>query len=178
MKYFLTEYFTHKTLYILSISIGGLSTLLIETTMILAQSTLFGISILMWLMALVINLIDIYTGIKADTKKRLDLGEKFVFQSKRGWRAVEKIFVFTFIIAFLHISEKEAFRNSFEKVMFILLIVKLSLFFYTVLIEIQSIGENEETRFGKKGKLFKLLDTIIEVVNDGILTRLKRVFDN
>lgn len=177
MKYFLTQFFSHKTLYVFSISIGGIFAFIVEKAILLKESTLFGLSILIWLMAFGINLIDIYTGIKADTKRKQDLGEKFVFQSKRGWRAIEKIFVFTFIIAFLHVSEKEAFRWSFNTLMFVIIVVKLSLFFYTILIEIQSIGENEEVRFGKKGRVYKVLDSVIEAVNEGLLTRLRRAIN-
>lgn len=177
MKYFLNEFLYHKTLYTLSISFGSVLAYIIEKSILIANSTLFGLSIAIWLMAFAINLYDIYTGIKADTVKQEKLGKKFEFKSNRAWRSVEKIFVFTFIIGFLHFSEGEALRYDFKTLIFIILVVKLSLFFYTVLIEFQSIGENEFERFGKKGKIYQFLDKVIEVVNDGILTRLKRVFD-
>jgi hypothetical protein len=46
-----------------------------------------------------------------------------------------------------------------------------------VLIELQSIGENEEARFGQKSKVFALLDRIIEAVNEGILNKLQKLLN-
>jgi hypothetical protein len=131
-------------------------------------------SISLWFIALLINVIDIHTGIKADTVRKQKIGVSFVFESKKGWRAFEKILVFTLIVWFVHTLEVENIRLKFwDSLSGILLMVKFIMLIYVVLIEIQSIGENEETRFGKKSKPFILLDKIIETVNEGILTKVK-----
>lgn len=174
MKNVLTSFLLHKNLYPLSLSTGAILTQIVEFFIHFTPTYLFGINASLWLIALVINIIDINTGIKADTKRKAEKGEKFTFESGKGWRAVEKIFIFTMIIWFIYSLELEALRlKAFIFYSSILLYIKFTLLIYVVLIEIQSIGENELVRFEKKGKIFILLDKIIETLNDGILKKIK-----
>lgn len=162
----------------MSISLGSISSVFMDMIFDLSERQLFGISMVLWFLALIINIIDIHTGIKADTKRKRDIGETFKFESNKGWRAFEKIFVFTVITAFVYFSEKEFVRlNMGTTIPFVLQCIKLIMFFYVVLIEVQSIGENEEVRFGKKGKIFKLLDGIIDIVNVGLKEKVQSVFN-
>lgn len=178
MRNYIIEFFTHKTLYISSISVGAIASVGINFFADLHTRQLFGISLMLWFLALTINVIDIHTGIKADTKRKTDDGGKFVFESGKGWRAIEKIFIFTVIMAFIYYSELESIRLHFpDAITTVLLTIKLIAFFYVVLIEIQSIGENQQVRFGCKGKGFLLLDNIIEIVNDGLKNKIKGFFN-
>lgn len=178
MKNFLLAFFTHKELYIISISFGTSFTLIADFFIKYTPKEIFGISITLWLLALIINVIDIHTGIKADTKRRNDVGEKFVFVSNKGWRAFEKIFIFTIITSFIYNSELEFSRLKLAGFLSsVFMGIKLVMFFYVVLIEVQSIGENDEVRYGKKGKVFILLDQIIEIVNVGITDKIKGLFN-
>jgi len=178
MKQVLASFIGHKDLYIVSLTLGSIFTAITSFFIAYTPSYIFGVSITLWSIALIINLIDIYTGIKANSKIKADLGEKFVFQSGRAWRGFEKIFVFTMIIWFIWGLEKEVIRLQYSHIFgSILLVIKFIMLIYVVLIEVQSIGENEFVRFGKKGKLFILLDKIIEVVNEGLLKRLKKLID-
>lgn len=174
MKNVILAFLAHKDLYSLSISLGAIistiSTFFIENT----PDYIFGISISLWSVAVIINLIDIRTGIKADIKRKADLGLDFKFESGKGWRAIEKVFVFTMIIWFINDLETEAVRlETFNFLTSILLYLKFILLIYVVLIELQSIGENEEVRFGKKGKMFILLDKTVDIINEGIFKKLK-----
>jgi hypothetical protein len=178
MKNVLLAFGSHKDLYSLAIAIGGffstIGTFFVENT----PDYLFGINASLWGIALLINLIDIHTGIKADTKRKFDLGLKFKFESGKGWRAFEKIFVFTMIIWFIYTLELEAIRvQTISLIPSVLLYVKFTLLIYVVLIEIQSIGENEITRFGKKGSMFIMLDRIISIVNEGVFKKLKSLLE-
>lgn len=176
MKHFIINYFSHKELYIASISLGSITSFILSLFSGKEVKELFGISLTLWFIAFLINLIDIHTGIKADTVRKQRKGEKFTFESNKGWRALEKIVVFTIIISFAHNSAAELIRLKFPfLVSNIFLYLKVIFFFYVIILEIQSIGENEEVRFGKKSKGFLLLDKIIEVVNEGILTNIKRL---
>lgn len=139
---------------------------------------MLGVSISLWLIVLAINIYDVHTGIKADTVRKKAVGSKFIFESRKGWRALEKIFVFTAVISFTHSFEKELIRLDMpEFLSYGMLVIKLGMFFYLVLVELQSIGENNEVRFGKKEKMFTLLDNIITTVNDGIIGTVKSFFD-
>jgi len=178
MRNFLLGFFTHKDLYIASISLGTLFSFMINFIVKLSGKELFGISMTLWGLALIINIIDIHTGIKADTKRKADKGLKFKFESGKGWRAIEKIFVFTVITAFVYHSEREFIRLGMTHwISSMFLYIKLTMFFYVILIEIQSIGENDEVRFGKKGKAFIILDNLIEIVNVGITDKVKGLFN-
>ena len=175
MKHVIAEFILHKDLYILSITAG---TLISSVIGVLTQQTpvlIFGINATLWFIALTMNVIDIHTGIKADTKRRLDDGEKFRFESGKGWRAFEKIFIFTMIVWFIWSLESECLRLQLSSIFSMsLLCIKFILLIYVVLIELQSIGENQEVTSGKKSKLFILLDNVIEIVNQGIYVNLKR----
>lgn len=174
MKEMITAFWAHKDLYIASLSIGTIFSSICAFFVDYTPMYIFGVSTSLFAIALIINIIDIHTGIKADTKRKSDLGQAWKFESRRGWRAFEKIFVFTIIIWFLWTLEKEALRlEAFSFLLTILQSIKFIMLIYVVLIELQSIGENEETRFGKKGKMFTLLDNIISIVNDGILNKLR-----
>lgn len=179
MKNFIIQYLSHKDLYITSAGLGGAATWLLNFFSQHTPTEILGISVSIWLVVFCINLYDIHTGIKADTQRRLQNGERFIFESRKGWRAFEKVFVFTAVVFFLHYFEQELVRYKMPPVLCsAFLWIKLALFFYLVLIELQSIGENDEVRFGKKGKLFMLLDNVIGVVNDGIIGYVKRIFSN
>jgi|TARA_R110000823_G_scaffold264480_1_gene384625 hypothetical protein len=178
MKQVIASFIGHKDLYIISLTLGSIFTAITSFFIKYTPSHVFGVSITLWSIALIINLIDIHTGIKANSKLKKDLGEKFVFNSGKAWRGFEKIFVFTMIIWFIWELESEVIRLNYANILSsILLVIKFIMLIYVVLIEIQSIGENEFVRFGKKGKLFTLLDKIIEVVNEGILKRLKKIIE-
>lgn len=176
MKYLVTNYLTHKELYIVSITFGGLFTGIMEFYNDFTQREIFGISAVLWFLLLMINLYDIKTGIRASTKLRNDNGEKFIFESKKGWRAMEKIFLFTVVIGFMYFSEAEVIRlkifGIFSSIFFT---IKLIFFIYVTLVEIQSIGENDEIVYGKKSGIFKLLDKIIDIANAGILNKVKKL---
>lgn len=171
------KFINHFDLYRTSFLLGTLTTSIYTIFNDFTTRQFFGTSLILWSLLLLINVIDIYTGIKADTKRKKDLNVNFKFESGKGWRAIEKIFIFTVAIGFLFIFEKEAVSLDLPKFTTIgFTYTKLTIFFYAFLIELQSIGENEETRFGKKGKMFTMLDNIIEIVNEGLLNKIKNFF--
>jgi len=171
----LTNFINHKDLYTISITLGSATAFIFDFLINFSEKTMFGLSLSLWLIALSINIIDIHTGIKADSIRKKRLGEKFIFVSRKGWRAFEKILVFTLIIWFVYSMELEVLRlDMWSGYTSILLGIKLILLIYVVLIELQSIGENEEARFGQKSKVFALLDRIIEAINEGILNKLQK----
>lgn len=176
MKQVFLAFIANKQLYACSLGMGTLLSAVFSFFVKNTPEYLFGINSILWLIALVINIFDIHTGIKADSKRQKDDGKDFIFKSGKGWRAFEKIFVFTMIIWFIYTMELEAVRLHANVVITSLLMwIKFIMLIYVVLIELQSIGENEETRFGEKSKVFILLDKIIVLVNEGIFSNLKRL---
>ena len=178
MKQLILSFIGHKDLYNTSITAGSVFTIITSFFIKYTPEYILGISFTLWMIALIINVIDIYTGIKADTKVQKDLGKDFVFKSGKGWRAFEKVFVFTMIIWFLRTLELESIRLSyFNIITSTLLTIKFILLVYVVLIEIQSIGENQLIRYGNKSKPFVLLDKLIEIVNDGIVRKVTKTLE-
>ena len=178
MKHVIQQFISHKEFYFFSISLGAIISSIVAFFSTMHERYFLGVTASLWMITFVINVIDIHTGIKADTALSKRDGRKFTFKSGRAWRAFEKIIIFTLLIWFLWTLEIEINRQDFFK--FLLSIVtgiKFILFIYVILIELQSIGENEETRFLKKSKPFILLDRIIETVNEGILKRIKRTIE-
>jgi hypothetical protein len=69
MKQVIANFIAHRDLYMISITLGSVFTAITSTFVKFTPSYIFGISITLWIAALVINLVDIYTGIKASSKK-------------------------------------------------------------------------------------------------------------
>lgn len=161
----------------LSIFSGGLLAQIFSYIKTNTPSEILGCSITLWTVAFAVNFWDIYTGILADVKVQKEKGGKWKFNPDKGQKAFEKIIGFTIIIYVLNSFELEAIRLSYSQtVSNILNYSKFIFFFYVVLIELKSIGRNNETRFKEKSDLFKMLDNIISIVNDGIVGYLKRFF--
>jgi len=178
MKQVFQSFISHKDLYTLSISLGGIMSLIMKFFTDISEKQILGISMSLWFIALLINIIDIHTGIKADTARKQRLGESFVFKSGKGWRAFEKILIFTLIVWFIYSLELDVVRLKFwDGFSSILIAIKFIMLIYVVLIELQSIGENEVDRFGEKSKTFIFLDKIIEIANEGILTRIRSLIN-
>lgn len=174
MKQVIHQFLNHKEFYFFSISIGSVISTIINFFSTIQERYFLGVTMSLWFIVFIVNVVDIHTGIKADTAESKRNGQKFVFKSGKGWRAFEKIIIFTLLIWFLWSLEKEMNRlHSFSFLLSVITAIKFILFVYVFLIELQSIGENEETRFGKKSKSFILLDKIIEIVNEGILTKIR-----
>lgn len=171
------KYISHKHLYLTSIGAGGFATYIIRFFQDYTPKEVFGIAFGLWAGLLVINIIDVRTGILADKIRRERDGERFRFVSRKGWRAIEKIFVFTAVIFFLYNFEAQLLTYQYPQwIVSGVMTVKIGVFVYTTLVEIQSIGENNEVRFGKKEKIYLLLDNIVIAINDGILGWIKRQF--
>lgn len=178
MKDVISQFINHKEFYFLSISVGTLISSIISFLSTMHERLFLGVTLSIWLIAFIVNVIDIHTGIKADTASKKRIGEKFVFKSGKAWRAFEKIIIFTLLIWFLWSLETEINRlKSYNFLLSIIIAIKFILFIYVILIELQSIGENEETRFGKKSKPFILLDKIIETINEGVINRIKKTME-
>ncbi len=178
MKQVFNQFIGHKEFYFLSISVGTVVSSIITFLSTIHERYFLGVTVSLWLIAFIINVFDIHTGIKADTVTSKKEGKNFVFKSGKAWRAFEKIIIFTLLIWFLWTLEKEILRLEFFNFLITIVTgVKFILFVYVMLIELQSIGENEETRFGKKSKLFVLLDKIIDVVNEGIINKIKKTIE-
>ena len=172
----LQKFLGHLDLYGIAIVSGVSFSTVYQFLTDFTERELFGLSMIMWIALFIINIIDIHTGIKADTKRKKDLGTNFKFESGKGWRAIEKVFIFTAVIGFLFAAEREAIKmNVPEFISGLLVYIKAILFFYVFLIELQSIGENEEARYGKKNKIFLMLDRIIDAVNEGIISKIKKI---
>lgn len=173
----LIVYLSNTQCYIIS---AGITTFFTGVLQFIRENTpkeIFGLSLSIWIILLAINLWDTKTGIKANKVERKKEGEKFVFESGKGWRVPEKIGLFTLIIGFAYLFEKECIRYDLPTIVSISLMWgKLFFSFYIGLLEFQSIGENHETIYGKKAKAFHLLDKIINSVDDEIVYKIKSLF--
>ena len=166
-----------KSVFFPSIIAGGISCATVRTFFELhTPEEIFGYSLSMWFVALLVNFWDIYTGVRADIVTRKKNGGKFEFSEDKGWKAFEKIFGFSIIICLIWRFELEAIRLNYDPIVTTSLnVLKSIFFFYVMLIELKSIGRNNETRFGYKGDLFKLLDRVISIVDGGLMYRLKNL---
>lgn len=165
-----------KSNLISSLALGIPIAKIISYIQVNTPSEMFGFSIKMWALIFAFNTWDIYTGIRADTKIQKRNGGKFKFNPDKGIKAFEKFISFTGVIYFLYMFESESIRLAYStSVTSLFNYAKFVFFFYVILIELKSIGRHNEEIYGEKSEAFKMLDSIISIVNDAILGRLRKI---
>lgn len=170
-------YLSESKIYVLSIGFSTIFTTIYNYLISDTPKEIFGVSVSLWLIALILNLFDIQSGIRADKVRSKKLNEEFRFKSGKGWRAFEKIFIFSMFIWFVNTFQQESIKNNFpDFVATMFTFAKFVGFFYVSLLEFQSIGENREDIYGKKEKAFHLLDKLLVIMDDGILDKFKNIF--
>jgi steroid 5-alpha reductase family enzyme len=177
IKYLIAKYTSKAAIAVVSLvsslTIGKILTELFNTV----PKEIFGITLALWVVALLVTVWDCVTGVRAYKKEKKEKGEKARFESGKGWRAIEKIFGFTVLIGFIHYLEVQMTMHEYPEYMSSgLLVIKLFFFVYGVLLELQSVGENKERLDGEKGKPFMLLDKVINFADQAIVKKIMKFF--
>lgn len=179
MNEFIQKLIELKNYLNLTICLAAVTTFFSSLFMTITEKSIFGVSLALWLIAAIVNLFDIITGLKAFAHKQRENGDVFKISSKKGWRGIEKASMFTAIIFIIYLFEKESLRLGFtENISLVAVYIKFFVFFYGILMELVSIGENREVVLGYKPKIFKSLDKVAEFVTDGIIERAKKFIKN
>ena len=177
LKYLITHYTSKAAVAIVSLisslTIGKILNELLDKV----PKEIFGITVALWTIAFLVTVWDSITGIQAYKKEQKDKKERSKFESRKGWRALEKIFGFSVIIGFVHYLEEQMLLHEYPEYMSgTLMVIKLFFFTYGVLLELQSVGENKERIYGDKGESFKILDKIINFASQAIIKKAMAFF--
>lgn len=119
---------------------------------------------------------DFFTGLKASSYEVKEKGGIFRPSSSKLWSSVWKILAINTLI-FTQMVFAEAFalmKISWLHTAFMVGMLLISI--AASLFDLISIGENYERRFGKKQKIFTLLEDISKAFNQGIIQKIGSLF--
>lgn len=121
-------------------------------------------------------IIDFATGINASKKEVNREGEKFHPSSGKLWSSFWKLFVINVLICFQIPFALVFGAMGQETIHTIFLFVMILLSIAASLFDMISIGENYKRSYGKKPKVFDLIEKVSAAVNDGIIKKVKNFF--
>jgi hypothetical protein len=116
-------------------------------------------------------LVDFFLGISASRKQEIEITSSRIWESFWKCFAVVILMFCMLIFCFLFIALN---LDSFYKI-FLYLMVVFSIIF--CLYEFSSIGNNLETIYGKKPKLFTFFEIISRTVENGIINKIQKLFN-
>lgn len=128
---------------------------------------------------ILVSIADFYTGISASKKEHLISAgvTKGYIKSDKLWSSIWKfcgvllissiLTIFTLIFAVL---DKDTMYSIFlYGIVFFFIIV--------VLFDLHSIGENQERRYGSKPKFYTFVEEATEVIKNGFIKRITKIFE-
>ena len=115
--------------------------------------------------------VDFFLGISASRKQEIEITSSRIWESFWKCFAVVILMFCMLIFCFLFIALN---LDSFYKI-FLYLMVVFSIIF--CLYEFSSIGNNLETIYGKKPKLFTFFEIISRTVENGIINKIQKLFN-
>lgn len=124
----------------------------------------------------VVFLIDFITGIRAAIKESTKNGEKFYPSSGKLWSSFWKLFVINVLICFMIPFALVFGAMGWDNVHTIFLFVMILISIAASLFDLISIGENYKRSYGKKPKVFELIERVSNAFNEGIIQKAKNLF--
>jgi len=115
--------------------------------------------------------VDFFLGISASRKQEIEITSSRIWESFWKCFAVVILMFCMLIFCFLFIALN---LDLFYKI-FLYLMVVFSIIF--CLYEFSSIGNNLETIYGKKPKLFTFFEIISRTVENGIINKIQKLFN-
>ena len=124
----------------------------------------------------IVFMIDFTTGLTASKKEVNRAGEKFHPSSGKLWSSFWKLFVINVLICFQIPFALVFGAMGLDTIHTIFLFVMILLSIAASLFDMISIGENYKRSYGKKPKVFDLIEKVSAAVNEGIIQKVKNLF--
>jgi phage-related holin len=112
---------------------------------------------------------DMYTGIKA----AVYTGDKLT--SRKGLRSLDKLVSYFFFIVFTALLQSLLDNQGYSLGLFVISNLNILLFILIFLWEFHSIGENYEKRYGRKPKMFTLMDKISKIIEKKVINKIENL---
>ena len=174
-KLFSTENASHLLLAAPgSLSLGGLLDLLIEDTPIkdlLLPILVAGVSLSLYY---VVFLMDFISGVKASRHEAED--KENYFSSAKGWSSMWKIATVSVLVTWSSFFSMLAAIGEMKILSGFFLLSAGTIAIMASLLDVYSIGENQQRLTGKKAKIFEWFENVRNAINEGVMGRLRKFF--
>jgi len=158
-----------------SLSLQGLLNLLIEDTPLKALLLPVVAAAVSLSLYFVVFWLDFISGVKASRHEAED--KENYFSSAKGWSSMWKIATVTVLVTWSSFFSILAAIGNLPYLPGFFMLAAGTISIMATLLDIYSIGENQERLTGKKAKIFEWLENIRKAINEGVLRKLAKLFN-
>ena len=158
-----------------SISLGGLLHLLIEDTPIKSLLLPLVVAAVGLSLYFVVFWLDFISGVKASRHETRD--KENYFSSAKGWSSMWKIATVTVLVTWSSFFSMLAAIGNLPYLPGFFMLSSGTIAIMATLLDIYSIGENQQRLTGKKAKIFEWLENIRKAINEGIIKKIGNLFN-
>ena len=157
-----------------SLSLQGLLNLLIEDTPLKALLLPVVAAAVSLSLYFVVFWLDFISGVKAS---RLEAEDKEnYFSSAKGWSSMWKIATVSVLVTWSSFFSMLAAIGEMKILSGFFLLSAGTIAIMASLLDVYSIGENQQRLTGKKAKIFEWFENLRNAINEGVMGRLRKFF--
>ena len=157
-----------------SMSLQGLLNLLIEDTPIKSLLLPLVVSAVSLSLYFVVFWLDFLSGVKASRHEAVD--KENYFSSAKGWSSMWKIATVTILVTWSSFFSMLAAIGNLPYLPGFFMLASGTIAIMATLLDIYSIGENQQRLTGKKARIFEWLENIRKAINEGVIRKLGSLF--
>lgn len=171
-----------KNFFLPSIFISATFATLTDYVQANAPDDVFGFTWKLLLFALGFSVWNFKTGFQASIARAKRDGtfvsKRQLFDYDKAWKFLGRMFGFILVIGFLHYFGEQMILFGYSEFwVSSISYVKTFFFFFVCMIELKSVGDNNEVRFGEKGTVFALLDKLVDAFKRGAVKKVEQTLN-
>ena len=155
-----------------SISLTSLLDALIEDTALKALMLPLVVTFVSLSLYFIIFFLDFISGVKASRYEAED--KENYFSSAKGWSSMWKLATVSVLVTWSSFFSMLAAIANFTWLSTFFMTSSGTIAIMASLLDIYSIGENQKRLTGKKAKIFEWFESLMNLINEGVMGRLKR----
>ena len=157
-----------------SFSLTSLLDIIIEETPIKTLMLPLMVTFVSLSLYFIIFSLDFISGVKASRHEATD--KQNFFSSAKGWSSMWKIATVSVLVTWSSFFSMLAAIGNFPWLSTFFMISSGTIAIMASLLDIYSIGENQKRLTGKKARIFEWFESLMNLINEGVMGRLKRFF--
>ena len=154
-----------------SVSLTALLDALLQDTPIKALVLPLIVAAVCLVMYFSVFLLDFASGLKASRYESAD--KENYFSSAKGWSSIWKIATVSILVTWSSFFSMLAALGSLPYLPDFFMLASGTIAIMATLLDIYSIGENQQRLTGKKAKIFEWLENIRKVINEVVVRKVK-----
>ena len=118
--------------------------------------------------------LDFISGVKASRFEAQD--KQNFFSSAKGWSSMWKLATVSVLVTWSSFFAMLAAIGNFTWLSTFFMISSGTIAIMASLLDIYSIGENQKRLTGRKAKIFEWFESMMNLINEGVMGRLRKFF--